>query len=381
MLAPMLFDLDDDTQLLQRTVRDFAVGEVAPVAEELDREKAFPYDLVRKMGDLGWMGIPFPEEVGGAGGTSLQYAIAVEELTRIDSSVAITMCAHTSLGTQPIYLFGSDEQKARLLPDLCAGRKLGAFGLTEPEAGSDAGNVKTRATLDDDGWTVDGAKQFITNAGTTISGHVAITARTGEGEISNIIVENGTPGYEVGTPYRKMGWNASDTRPLSFDGCRVPEDNLLGPRGAGFKQFLHILDIGRIGVAAMGVGLAQGALDEALKYAKERKAFGQSISKFQAIQGKLSDMATEIEAARLLTYKAAWLKDQGRNFTLTAAQAKLKTGRLAVRCAEEAVQIHGGYGFIEEYPVCRFYRDAKILTIGEGTDEVQQMVIARALGA
>jgi alkylation response protein AidB-like acyl-CoA dehydrogenase len=377
----MLFDLDDDTQLLQRTVRDFAVGEVAPVAEELDRTKAFPYDLVAKMGGLGWMGIPFPEEVGGAGGTALQYAIAVEELTRVDSSVAITMCAHTSLGTQPVHLFGSDEQKERLLPDLCAGRKLGAFGLTEPEAGSDAGNVKTRATLDGDGWTIDGAKQFITNAGTEISGHVAITARTGEKEISNLIIENGTPGYEQGTPYRKMGWNASDTRPLMFEGCRVPEENLLGPRGAGFKQFLHILDIGRIGVAAMGVGLAQGALDEALKYAKERKAFGQSISKFQAIQGKLSDMATEIEAARLLTYKAAWLKDQGRNFTLTAAQAKLKTGRLAVRCSEEAVQIHGGYGFIEEYPVCRFYRDAKILTIGEGTDEVQQMVIARALGA
>jgi short/branched chain acyl-CoA dehydrogenase len=381
MLESMLFDLDDDTQLLQRTVRDFAVGEVAPVAEELDRTKAFPYELVSKMGALGWMGIPFPEEVGGAGGTSLQYAIAVEELTRIDSSVAITMCAHTSLGTQPIYLFGSDEQKARLLPDLCAGRKLGAFGLTEPEAGSDAGNVKTRAALDGGEWTVDGAKQFITNAGTEISGHVAITARTGEKEISNIIIENGTAGYEQGTPYRKMGWNASDTRPLVFEGCRVPEDNLLGPRGAGFKQFLHILDIGRIGVAAMGVGLAQGALDEALKYAKERKAFGQSISKFQSIQAKLSDMATEIEAARLLTYKAAWLKDQGRNFSLTAAQAKLKTGRLAVRCTEEAVQIHGGYGFIEEYPVCRFYRDAKILTIGEGTDEVQQMVIARALGA
>jgi alkylation response protein AidB-like acyl-CoA dehydrogenase len=377
----MLFDLDDDTRLLQRTVRDFAVGEVAPVAEELDRTKAFPYDLVSKMGALGWMGIPFPEEVGGAGGTSLQYAIAVEELTRIDSSVAITMCAHTSLGTQPVYLFGSDEQKERLLPDLCAGRKLGAFGLTEPEAGSDAGNVKTRAGLDGDGWVIDGSKQFITNAGTSISGHVAITARTGEGEISNLIVENGTPGYEQGEPYRKMGWNASDTRPLSFDGCRVPEENLLGPRGAGFKQFLHILDIGRIGVAAMGVGLAQGALDEALKYAKERKAFGQSISKFQTIQAKLADLATEIEAARLLTYKAAWLKDQGRNFTLTAAQAKLKTGRLAVRATEEAVQIHGGYGFIEEYPVCRFYRDAKILTIGEGTDEVQQMVIARALGA
>jgi short/branched chain acyl-CoA dehydrogenase len=377
----MLFDLDDDTQLLQRTVREFAQGEVAPVAEELDRTKSFPYELVAKMGELGWMGIPFPEEVGGSGGTSLQYAIAVEELTRADSSVAITMCAHTSLGTQPIHLFGSAEQQERLLPDLCAGRKLGAFGLTEPEAGSDAGNVKTRATLDGGEWVIDGAKQFITNAGTDISGHVAITARTGENEISNIIIENGTPGYEQGEPYRKMGWNASDTRPLSFDGCRVPEENLLGPRGAGFKQFLHILDIGRIGVAAMGVGLAQGALDEALKYAKERKAFGQSISKFQTIQAKLADLATEIEAARLLTYKAAVLKDQGRNFTLTAAQAKLKTGRLAVRATEEAVQIHGGYGYIEEYPVCRFYRDAKILTIGEGTDEVQQMVIARALGA
>jgi short/branched chain acyl-CoA dehydrogenase len=377
----MLFDLDDDTRLLQQTVRDFATGEVAPVAEELDRTKSFPYDLVAKMGQLGWMGIPFPESVGGAGGTSLQYAIAVEELTRIDSSVAITMCAHTSLGTQPIYLFGSEEQKAKYLPDLCAGRKLGAFGLTEPEAGSDAGNVQTRATSDGDGWVIDGAKQFITNAGTSLSGHVAITVRTAEDEISNLIVENGTPGYDQGEPYRKMGWNASDTRPLSFDGCRVPEENLLGPRGNGFKQFLHILDIGRIGVAAMGVGLAQGALDEALKYAKERRAFGKPISKFQTIQAKLADLATEIEAARLLTYKAAWLKDEGRNFSLTAAQAKLKTGRLAVRATEEAVQIHGGYGFIEEYPVCRFYRDAKILTIGEGTDEVQQMVIARALGA
>jgi short-chain 2-methylacyl-CoA dehydrogenase len=377
----MLFDLDDDTRLLQRTVREFAEGEVVPVAEELDRTKSFPYELVAKMGELGWMGIPFPEEVGGSGGSSLQYAIAVEELTRADSSVAITMCAHTSLGTQPVYVFGSDEQKARLLPDLCAGRRLGAFGLTEPEAGSDAGNVKTRARQENGDWVIDGAKQFITNAGTDISGHVAITARTAENEISNIIVEKGTPGYEQGEPYRKMGWNASDTRPLSFDGCRVPEDNLLGPRGAGFKQFLHILDIGRIGVAAMGVGLAQGALDQAVAYATQRRAFGKPISKFQAIQGKLADMATEIEAARLLTYKAAVLKDQGRNFSLTAAQAKLKTGRLAVRATEEAVQIHGGYGYIEEYPVCRMYRDAKILTIGEGTDEVQQMVIARALGA
>jgi short-chain 2-methylacyl-CoA dehydrogenase len=377
----MLFDLSDDHRLIQETVRDFARNEVAPVAEELDREKRFPYEIVVKLGELGLMGIPFPEEYGGAGGDSLAYALAVEELTRVDSSVAITMCAHTSLGTQPIYLFGSEEQKERYLPDLCAGRKLGAFGLTEPEAGSDAGNTKTRARLEDGEWVINGAKQFITNAGTDISGHVAITARTGDGEISNIVVENGTAGYEQGAPYRKMGWNASDTRPLTFTDCRVPEENLLGPRGAGFKQFLHILDIGRIGVAAMGVGLAQGALDEALAYAKERQAFGKPIAKFQAIQAKLADMATEIEAARLLTYKAAYLKDQGRNFTLTAAQAKLKTGRLAVRATEEAVQIHGGYGYIEEYPVCRFYRDAKILTIGEGTDEVQQMVIARALGA
>ena len=377
----MDFDLSPDHELIRRTVREFAEGEVAPVAEELDRTKSFPYEIIRQLGALNLMGIPFPEEYGGGGGDTLAYALAVEELTRIDSSVAITLCAHTSLGTQPIYLFGSEEQKREWLPLLCSGERLGAFGLTEPEAGSDAGNVKTRASLSDGEWTVNGAKQFITNAGTDISGVVCITARTGEEEISNLIVPNGTPGYEQGEPYRKMGWNASDTRPLMFSDCRVPEENLLGPRGAGFKQFLHILDIGRIGVAAMGVGLAQGALDEALKYAKQRKAFGKSISKFQAIQSKLADMSTEIEAGRLLVYKAAREKDAGRNFTLTAAQAKLKTGRLAVRCAEEAVQIHGGYGFIEEYPVCRFYRDAKILTIGEGTDEVQQMVIARALGA
>ena len=377
----MNFDLSDDHELIRRTVRDFAVGEVAPVAEELDRTKSFPYDIVRKLGELNLMGIPFPEEYGGAGADTLAYAIAVEELTRVDSSVAITLCAHTSLGTQPIYLFGSEEQKREWLPQLTSGEKLGAFGLTEPEAGSDAGNTQTRAVRDNGSWVINGAKQFITNAGTDISGVVCITAKTGEREISNLIVANGTPGYSQGEPYRKMGWNASDTRPLVFEDCRVPEGNLLGPQGQGFKQFLHILDIGRIGVAAMGVGLAQGALDEALAYAKERRAFGQSISKFQAIQAKLADMSTEIAAARLLVYKAALEKDAGKNFTLTAAQAKLKTGRLAVRATEEAVQIHGGYGYIEEYPVCRFYRDAKILTIGEGTDEVQQMVIARALGA
>ncbi len=384
----MDFDLSPDHELIRRTVREFAEGEVAPVAEELDRTKSFPYEIVAKLGALNLMGIPFPEEYGGGGGDTLAYALAVEELTRVDSSVAITLCAHTSLGTQPIHVFGSEEQKREWMPRLCSGERLGAFGLTEPEAGSDAGNTRTRAHLQDGEWVIDGAKQFITNAGTNISGMVCITAVTGGDrvdpthpkEISNIIVANGTAGYEQGEPYRKMGWNASDTRPLTFSDCRVPEANLLGPRGAGFKQFLHILDIGRIGVAAMGVGLAQGALDEALKYAKERKAFGRSISKFQAIQGKLADMSTEIAAARLLVYKAAREKDAKRNFTLTAAQAKLKTGRLAVRCAEEAVQIHGGYGFIEEYPVCRFYRDAKILTIGEGTDEVQQMVIARALG-
>jgi alkylation response protein AidB-like acyl-CoA dehydrogenase len=375
------FDLTDEQRNIRELVRDFAQNEVRPVAEELDREKRFPYEIVKQLGDLGLMGMPYPQEYGGGGTDNVSYAIAVEELTRVDSSVAITMAAHISLGTFPVYAFGSEEQKQELLPDLCSGRKLAAFGLTEPEAGSDAGNVKTRATLEDGEWVIDGAKQFITNAGTDISGHVAITARTGENEISNIIVPNGTPGYELGEPYRKMGWNASDTRPLSFDGARVPEDNLLGPRGQGFKQFLQTLDGGRIGVSAMGVGLAQGALDEALAYAKERRAFGQPISQFQAIQTKLADIATEIEAARLLTYEAAWLKDQGRSYSLVAAKAKLKTGRLAVRATEEAVQIHGGYGYIEEYPVCRHYRDAKILTIGEGTDEVQQMVIARALGA
>jgi short/branched chain acyl-CoA dehydrogenase len=376
----MDFDLTDEQRLLRDTVRDFARNEVAPQAEELDRTKSFPYELIAKMGELGLMGIPFPEEYGGGGSDNLSYALAVEELARIDSSVGITLAAHTSLGTMPIYLWGTDEQKQQWLPELCSGSKLAAFGLTEPEAGSDAGNTRTTATLDGGEWTIDGAKQFITNSGTDISACVTITAKTGPDEISNIIVPNGAPGYTVEGPYRKMGWNASDTHPLSFDSCRVPEENLLGPRGMGFKQFLQILDGGRIGVAAMGLGLAQGALDEALAYAKERRAFGQPISRFQTIGAKLADISTEIEAARLLTYKAAILKDRGEPFTLTAAQAKLKTGRLAVRASEEAVQIHGGYGYIEEYPVCRFYRDAKILTIGEGTDEVQQMVIARALG-
>jgi short-chain 2-methylacyl-CoA dehydrogenase len=376
----MDLDLTDEQREIQRLVRDFADGEVRPVAEELDKSKRFPYEIVAKLGELGLMGIPHPQEYGGGGAGNLAYTLAIEELARVDSSVGITVAAHTSLGTWPIVAFGDETQKQEWLPDLTSGKKLAAFGLTEPEAGSDAGNTRTRATQDNGDWVINGAKQFITNAGTDITGLVTITARTGDGEISNLIVPNGTPGYEIGEPYRKMGWNASDTRPLTFEDCRVPDTNLLGQRGQGFRQFLQTLDGGRIGVAAMGLGLAQGALDEALSYAKERIAFGQPISKYQAIQAKLADMSTEIAAARLLTYKAALEKDAGKNFGLTAAQAKLKTGRLAVRVAEEAVQIHGGYGYIEEYPVCRFYRDAKILTIGEGTDEVQQMVIARALG-
>jgi alkylation response protein AidB-like acyl-CoA dehydrogenase len=380
----MDFDLSADHKLLRSTVREFAEQEIAPVAEELDRTKSFPYEIVRRLGELDLMGIPFPEEYGGAGGDSLAYALVVEELARVDSSVAITLCAHTSLGTQPIYLFGSEEQKREWLPRLCSGERLGAFGLTEPEAGSDAGNTKTTAVPEDDEWVINGAKQFITNAGTDISGVVVITAVTGSSngdrEISNLLVANGTPGYEQGQPYRKIGWNASDTRPLTFTDCRVPADNLVGPRGGGLRQFLHVLDIGRIGVAAMGVGLAQGAFDQALGYAKERRAFGRPISSFQAIQSKLANLSMEIDATRLLVHKAAWLKDTDRYFTLTAAHAKLKSGRLAVRAADEAVQIHGGYGYIEEYPVARFYRDAKVLTIGEGTDAVQELVIARALG-
>jgi short/branched chain acyl-CoA dehydrogenase len=378
------FELSDEQRLLRDTVREFARQEVAPVAGELDREKRFPYEIVAKMGELGLMGIPFPQDYGGGGADTLAYVLAVEELARVDSSVCITMAAHTSLGTMPIHLWGRDDQKSDWLPQLCSGRRLASFGLTEPEAGSDAGNTRTTATLMDGEWAIQGAKQFITNAGTEISGCVTITAvtggRDGGSEISNLIVPTGTPGYEIGEPYRKMGWNASDTRPLSFVDCRVPEANLLGRRGEGFKNFLHILDGGRIGVAAMGVGLAQGALDEAIAYARERRAFGQPISKFQAIQAKIADLSAQIEAARLLTWRAALEKDEGSPFTLTAAQAKLITGRLAVRATEEAVQIHGGYGYIEEYPVCRFYRDAKVLTIGEGTDEMQQMVIARQLG-
>jgi short-chain 2-methylacyl-CoA dehydrogenase len=374
------FDLDQEHELVRSTVREFAQEQVAPVAEELDRESRFPYELVVGMAELGLMGMTIPEEYGGAGADTLAYAIAVEELTRVDSSVAITMAAHHSLGTLPIFYFGDEEQRQRWLPDLAAGKKLAAFGLTEPDAGSDAGSSRTRAELRDGEWVINGSKIFITNAGTDITACVTITARTGEDEISNLIVPNGSPGYEISKPMKKLGWRASDTRELSFKDCAVPEGNLLGPRGQGFRQFLEILDGGRISVAAMGVGLAQGAYDLAYAYAQERKQFGQPIAKFQAVQFKLADMATELEAGRTLVYKAAWLKDQGRDFALAAAQAKLYTGELSNRAVNWALQIHGGYGYMDEYPISRLYRDQKILEIGEGTNEVQRMVIARGLG-
>jgi short-chain 2-methylacyl-CoA dehydrogenase len=362
------FDLSDEHELLRQTVREFAQERIAPVAEELDREHRFPQEIVAELAELGLMGIPIPEEYGGAGSDTLAYAIAIEELTRVDSSVAITVAAHTSLGTMPIFLFGTEEQRREWLPDLASGRRLAAFGLTEPGAGSDAGATRTRAELRDGEWVVNGSKIFITNAGTDLSACVTITALTGDGEISNLIVPNETPGYEISAPMRKMGWRASDTRELSFRDCAVPEGNLLGERG------------GRISVAAMGLGLAQGAYDLAFGYAREREQFGKPIASFQAIQFALADMATEIEAGRGLVYRAAWLKDQERPFAGEAAMAKLYTGELSGRVVDRALQIHGGYGFTDEYAISRLYRDQKVLEIGEGTNEVQRMVIARHLG-
>jgi short-chain 2-methylacyl-CoA dehydrogenase len=376
----MDFDLQPEHELLRDTVRQFALEKIAPVAEELDREQRFPYELVAELAELGLMGMTIPEEYEGAGSDTLSYAIAIEELTRIDSSVAITVAAHHSLGTLPIYYFGTEEQRTQWLPDLASGRKLAAFGLTEAGAGSDAGATRTTARLENGEWIVDGSKMFITNAGTDITSCVTITAVTGDGEISNIVVPNGTPGYVISEPMHKLGWRASDTRELSFQNVHVPEDHLLGPRGAGFQQFLTILDGGRISVAAMGVGLAQGAYDLAYAHAQEREQFGKPISKFQAVQEKLVDMATEIEAARILVWKAAWEKDQGRPFAQTAAMAKLFSGELSHRAANWSLQIHGGYGFMDEYAISRLYRDQKILEIGEGTNEVQRMVIARHLG-
>jgi alkylation response protein AidB-like acyl-CoA dehydrogenase len=376
----MNYEPTEEQELLRRTVRDFAVSRIAPVAEELDREQRFPYELVAEMAELGLMGIPIAEEYGGAGGDTVSYAIAIEELTRIDSSVAITAAAHTSLGTMPIYLFGTEEQKREWLPQLASGEKLAAFGLTEPGAGSDAGATRTTAEQRDGEWVVNGSKMFITNAGTDITALVTITALTGDDEVSNIVVPNGTPGYEISAPMHKLGWRASDTRELSFKDVRVPEGNLLGARGRGFQQFMEILDGGRISVASMGVGLAQGAYDLAFAYAQERQQFGKPIAKFQAVQFQLADMATEIEAGRQLVYRAAWLKDAGKPFALAAAQAKLYTGLLSNRVANAALQIHGGYGFMDESPISRLFRDQKILEIGEGTNEVQRMVIARLLG-
>ena len=376
----MDFDLTAEQELIRDTVRTFARERVAPAAAELDLEARFPYELVAELGELGLMGLPIPDEYGGAGGDTVSYAIAIEELTRVDSSVAITVAAHTSLGTMPILLFGNEEQKEHWLPDLASGKRLAAFGLTEPGAGSDAGNTRTTAELRDGQWVINGSKLFITNAGTDITWGVTITARTGEDEISNIVVENGTPGYGISAPMKKLGWRASDTRELSFDDIHVPEGNLVGPRGAGFRQFLEILDGGRISVAAMGVGLAQGAYDLAYAYAKDREQFGKPISSFQAVRFRLADMATEIEAGRALVYKAAWLKDRGREFAREAAMAKLFTGELSSRVAGAALELHGGAGFMEESAISRLYRDQKVLEIGEGTNEVQRMVIARLLG-
>src|SRR5215203_2461117 len=376
----MNLDLTEEQQLVRTTVRDFARKRVAPLAEELDREARFPYELVEELAELGLMGMTIPAEYGGGGSDTLSYAIVVEELTRVDSSVAITVAAHHSLGTLPIFYFGTEEQKQQWLPGLASGKKLAAFGLTEAGAGSDAGATRTTAELRDGEWVINGSKLFITNAGTDITGCVTITARTGEDEISNLIVPNGTPGYEISAPLKKLGWKASDTRELSFRDVTVPEENLLGPRGQGFHQFLEILDGGRISVAAVGVGLAQGAYDLAYEYAKEREQFGKPISRFQAVQFRLADMATEIEAGRALVLKAAWLKDQGRPFGREAAMAKLYTGELSNRAANSALQIHGGYGYMDEYAISRLYRDQKILEIGEGTNEVQRMVIAKHLG-
>jgi butyryl-CoA dehydrogenase len=381
----MDFELTDEQKAIQSLCREFAREEVRPRAEEMDAKAEFPYDLVKKMAGLGLMGLPFPEEYGGAGADTVSYALAVMEIARADASTAITLAAHVSLGSTPFYLFGSEEQKQKYLVPLARGEMLWGFGLTEPQAGSDAGGLRTRAELRDGAWIVNGTKAFITNSGTDISGGTTITAVTGTDargrpEVSNLIVPQETPGFTRSKKYRKMGWRASDTRELSFVDAPVPEENLLGPRGKGLKQFLTILDGGRISVAALSVGLAMGAFDEALSYAKDRHQFGQAISKFQAIQFKLADMLCEIEHAKLMVLKAAWEKDHGRDYVMTASLAKLFSGELSRRVVNEAVQIHGGYGFMDEYPVSRMYRDQKVNEIGEGTNEVQRLVIGRLMG-
>jgi short-chain 2-methylacyl-CoA dehydrogenase len=381
----MDFILNDEQQAIRDTCREFAEQEIRPRAEQMDATGQFPYDIVRKMGTLGLLGLPFPEEYGGAGADFLSYCLALEEISRGDASVGITMEAHISLGATPFYLFGSKEQKERFLVPLARGEQLWAFGLTEPEAGSDAGSTRTGAELRDGQWHINGSKAFITNAGTDMSGGVTIAAATGrlpngKPEITNLIIPKGTPGYIIGKPYKKMGWKASDTRPLTFEDCVVPEENVLGKHGEGFRQFMQILDSGRIAIAALSVGLAQACLDEALRYAKERKQFDKPISSFQAIQFKLADMAMEIELARLMYYKAAWLHVQDQPYTREASMAKLFASETAKRAADQAVQIHGGYGFMDEYPVSRYWRNVKVNEIGEGTSEVQRMIIAKQLG-
>ena len=387
----MDFELSEEQAAVRDLCRDFAREVVAPAAEELDREHRFPYDIVRQLGELGVFGLPFSEEWGGAGGDFLAYCLAIEEISRADAGVGITLEAAVSLGAAPIHDFGTPAQKRELLPDLLAGRRLWAFGLTEPDAGSDAGATRTRAELRDGEWVVSGSKQFITNSGTDVSAGVTITAVTARdpgaarGEISAILVPRGTPGYEVLPAYRKLGWHSSDTHPLAFDDCRVPEENLLGRRGGGYQQFLRTLIGGRVAIAALSVGLAQACLDASLAYAKQRTAFGRTISRFQAIQFKLADMATEVELARMATYRAAVTYQSARDraggeVQRLAAMAKLFASETSKRAADQAVQIHGGYGFIEDYPVARYWRDVKANEIGEGTSEVQRMLIARDLG-
>jgi alkylation response protein AidB-like acyl-CoA dehydrogenase len=374
------FDLTPEQEEFRSAVRGFAEEVVAPVAAGYDEREEFPLDVVRRMGEMGLFGIPFPEAYGGQGADLQTLCLAIEELARADSSVAITLEAAVGLGAGPIARFGTEEQKREWLPRMCRGEILGSFALTEPGGGSDASAVRTTARLEDGEWVIDGTKAFITNSGTPISGVCIVAARTGDDEISAILVPNGTPGFTVGPSYRKLGWHASDTHELAFSGCRVPEANLLGERGRGYAQFLEILDEGRVAIAALSVGLARACLDASVSYAKERSAFGREIGSYQAVQFKVADMKVAVENARLAVRRAAWLRDAGRTFKAEAAIAKLSASEAAVDASREAVQIHGGYGFMEELPVARFYRDAKILEIGEGTSEIQRLVIARELG-
>ncbi|MEW6034496.1 MAG: acyl-CoA dehydrogenase family protein [Chloroflexota bacterium] len=380
----MDLDLGEQHLVLRKMVRDFMEKEYAPVAEEMDEKEEFPLDIVKRMGGLGILGISFPEKYGGGGYDAISYVITIEEITRVDSSMGITVEADVTLGGLPLYRFGNEEQKQRWLVPLAQGRILGAFGLTEPGAGSDAGATETTATLDGNKWVINGTKCFITNSGTPMTGFVTITAVTGKRsdgkkEISAIIVPSGATGFAVSKKYRKMGWRASDTHELSFNDCVVPYQNLLGQRGAGLRQFLETLDEGRLGVASMGVGLAQGVFEMSLNYARQRIQFGRPIFEYQEIQSKLVNMAIGVEAGRLLCYKAALLKDKGLPYTKEAAMAKMFSSEFAMHAATEGVQVHGGYGLMNDYPISRFYRDAKFLTIGEGTTEIQKMVIARRL--